>query len=102
MLISRWRSSDEAHRLRLPLPRLIIRGASSPRKPTVTKPSKSAVCKKKGGIGCLAHKMAARTPATQVAGGAYVVQVSAQKTEDEARASYQVLQQKYSERSRRP
>ena len=39
--------------------------------------------------------MAARTPATQVAGGAYVVQVSAQKTEDEARASYQVLQQKY-------
>ena len=25
MLISRWRSSDEAHRLRLPLPRLIIR-----------------------------------------------------------------------------
>ena len=28
-------------------------------------------------------------------GGAFVVQVSAQKTEDEARASYQVLQQKY-------
>lgn len=40
-------------------------------------------------------KMAARTPATQAAGGAYVVQVSAQKTEDEARASYQTLQQKY-------
>ena len=39
--------------------------------------------------------MAARTPATQVAGGAFVVQVSAQKTEDEARAAYQVLQQKY-------
>ena len=39
--------------------------------------------------------MAARTPATQAAGGAYVVQVSAQKTEDEARASYQMLQQKY-------
>ena len=33
--------------------------------------------------------------ATQAGGGAYVVQVSAQKTEDEARASYQVLQQKY-------
>jgi cell division protein FtsN len=28
--------------------------------------------------------------------GGYVVQVSAQKTEDEARASYQMLQQKYS------
>ena len=38
---------------------------------------------------------ASRTLATQVAGGAFVVQVSAQKTEDEARASYQVLQQKY-------
>ena len=33
--------------------------------------------------------------AAQAAGGAFVVQVSAQKTEDEARASYQVLQQKY-------
>ena len=40
-------------------------------------------------------KMAARTPPAQAAGGAYVVQVSAQKTEDEARASYQALQQKY-------
>ena len=40
-------------------------------------------------------KTAARTPPSQAAGGAYVVQVSAQKTEDEARASYQVLQQKY-------
>jgi hypothetical protein len=40
-------------------------------------------------------KTAARTPPTQAAGGAYVVQVSAQKTEDEARASYQTLQQKY-------
>ena len=29
-------------------------------------------------------------------GGDYVVQVLAQKTEDEARASYQALQQKYS------
>ena len=41
-------------------------------------------------------KTAARTSPAQAAGGAYVVQVSAQKTEDEARASYQVLQQKYS------
>ena len=40
-------------------------------------------------------KTAARTSPAQAAGGAYVVQVSAQKTEDEARASYQVLQQKY-------
>ena len=40
-------------------------------------------------------KMAARSPATQPTGGTYVVQVSAQKTEDEARASYQALQQKY-------
>jgi hypothetical protein len=40
-------------------------------------------------------KTAARTPPSQAAGGAYVVQVSAQKTEDEARASYQTLQQKY-------
>ena len=40
-------------------------------------------------------KTAARTPTAQAAGGAYVVQVSAQKTEDEARASYQTLQQKY-------
>ena len=40
-------------------------------------------------------KMAARTPAAQAAGGPYVVQVSAQKTEDEARASFQSLQQKY-------
>lgn len=40
-------------------------------------------------------KTAARTSPAQAAGGAYVVQISAQKTEDEARASYQVLQQKY-------
>jgi hypothetical protein len=40
-------------------------------------------------------KTAARTSPAQAAGGAYVVQVSAQKTEDEARQSYQVLQQKY-------
>jgi len=39
--------------------------------------------------------MAARSPAVQAAGGAFVVQVSAQKTEDEARVSYQVLQQKF-------
>ena len=32
---------------------------------------------------------------TPAVGGAYVVQVSAQETEDEARASYQALQQKY-------
>jgi len=41
------------------------------------------------------NKLAARTPAGQAAEGAYVVQVSAQKTEDEARASYHSLQQKY-------
>lgn len=40
-------------------------------------------------------KTAARTSPAQAAGGAYVVQVSAQKTEDEARQSYQVLQHKY-------
>jgi cell division protein FtsN len=40
-------------------------------------------------------KVAARTPPAQAAGGAYVVQVSAQKTEEEAKASYQALQQKY-------
>jgi hypothetical protein len=40
-------------------------------------------------------KVAARTPPAQAVGGAYVVQVSAQKTEDEARASYHALQQKY-------
>ncbi|MEJ0077066.1 MAG: SPOR domain-containing protein [Alphaproteobacteria bacterium] len=40
-------------------------------------------------------KTAARTPPAQAAGGAYSVQLSAQKTEDDARASYQVLQQKY-------
>lgn len=40
-------------------------------------------------------KTASRTPPAQAAGGAYVVQVSAQKTEDEARASYHTLQQKY-------
>jgi cell division septation protein DedD len=40
-------------------------------------------------------KLAARTPPEQAAGGAYVVQVSAQKTEDEAQSSYRALQQKY-------
>jgi len=40
-------------------------------------------------------KTASRTPPAQAAGGAYSVQLSAQKTEDDARASYQVLQQKY-------
>jgi hypothetical protein len=40
-------------------------------------------------------KIATRTPPAQAVGGAYVVQVSAQKTEDEARASYHALQQKY-------
>ena len=40
-------------------------------------------------------KVAARTPPEQAAGGAYVVQVSAQKTEDEAQSSYRALQQKY-------
>jgi hypothetical protein len=40
-------------------------------------------------------KVAARTPPAQAAGGAYWVQVSAQKTEEEAGASYQALQQKY-------
>ena len=39
-------------------------------------------------------KMAARTPA-RAAAGAYVVQVSAQKTEAEAQSSYRTLQQKY-------
>ena len=34
-------------------------------------------------------------PSQSAPSGAYVVQVSAQKTEDEARASYQALQQKY-------
>lgn len=38
-------------------------------------------------------KVASRTP--PAATGSYVVQVSAQKTEDEARSSYQALQQKY-------
>ena len=37
-------------------------------------------------------KTAARTPA---AGGAYLVQVSAQKSEAEAQSSYKMLQQKY-------
>ena len=45
------------------------------------------------GADCAA--MARAPAAVQAAGGAFVVQVSAQKTEDEARASYQVLQQKY-------
>ena len=40
-------------------------------------------------------KVAARTPPAQAAGGGYWVQVSAQKTEEEAGASYQALQQKY-------
>jgi hypothetical protein len=40
-------------------------------------------------------KTASRTPPAQAAGGAYVVQVSAQKTEEDARASYQTWQQKY-------
>jgi hypothetical protein len=40
-------------------------------------------------------KIAAHTPPAAAAGGAYVVQVSAQKTEDEARSSYRSLQQKY-------
>ena len=39
-------------------------------------------------------KTAARTPPAQ-AGGAYVVQVSAQRTEAEAQSSYQALQSKY-------
>ena len=39
-------------------------------------------------------KMAARTPAP-AAGGAYVVQVSAQRSEAEAQSSYRSLQQKY-------
>ena len=40
-------------------------------------------------------KTAARTPPAQAAGGAYVVQVSAQKSEAEAQSSYRSLQQKY-------
>jgi len=42
-------------------------------------------------------KVATRTPgpAAPVAGGAYVVQVSAQRTEAEAQSSYQALQSKY-------
>jgi cell division septation protein DedD len=40
-------------------------------------------------------KVAARTPPAQAAGGAYVVQVSAQKTEAEALSSYQSMQSKY-------
>jgi hypothetical protein len=40
-------------------------------------------------------KVAARTPPAQAAGGAYVVQVSAQKTEAEALSSYQSMQAKY-------
>jgi len=40
-------------------------------------------------------KVAARTPPAQAAGGAYVVQVSAQRTEAEAQSSYQTLQSKY-------
>jgi cell division septation protein DedD len=39
-------------------------------------------------------KMAARTPAPAAA-GAYLVQVSAQKSEAEAQSSYRILQQKY-------
>lgn len=40
-------------------------------------------------------KVAARTPPAQAAGGAYVVQVSAQRTEAEAQSSYASLQAKY-------
>jgi hypothetical protein len=40
-------------------------------------------------------KTAARTPAAAAAGGAYVVQVSAQRSEAEAQSSYRALQQKY-------
>jgi cell division septation protein DedD len=40
-------------------------------------------------------KVAARTPPAVSAGGAYVVQVSAQKTEAEALSSYQTMQSKY-------
>jgi len=40
-------------------------------------------------------KVAARTPPAQAAGGAYAVQVSAQRTEEEAQSSYRALQQKY-------
>src|SRR5262249_33297643 len=36
-----------------------------------------------------------RSPAAEASGGPYVVQVSTKKTEDEARASYQALQQKF-------
>ena len=40
-------------------------------------------------------KIATRTPPAQAASGAYVVQVSAQRTEAEAQSSYQALQTKY-------
>jgi hypothetical protein len=40
-------------------------------------------------------KVATRTPPAVAAGGAYVVQVSAQKTEAEALSSYQSMQSKY-------
>ena len=40
-------------------------------------------------------KTAVRTPAAAAAGGAYVVQVSAQRSEAEAQSSYRALQQKY-------
>jgi hypothetical protein len=40
-------------------------------------------------------KVATRTPPALAAGGAYVVQVSAQKTEAEALSSYQSMQSKY-------
>jgi len=41
------------------------------------------------------NKVAVRTPPSVAAGGAYVVQVSAQKSEAEAQSSYQSLQAKY-------
>lgn len=40
-------------------------------------------------------KVATRTPAAAAAGGSYVVQVSAQRTEAEAQSSYRALQQKH-------
>lgn len=40
-------------------------------------------------------KVAARTPPAVSAGGAYVVQVSAQRSENEAQSAYQALQTKY-------
>jgi len=40
-------------------------------------------------------KMATRTPVVPSAGGAYVVQVSAQRTEAEAQSSYQAMQTKF-------